>query len=105
MGDIRALHRARGRERRTWCVCFDAYWGYAGETAEISTGTGRVVGNRNGEGYLSLQLPGVPTVPEQRMMMLVVRELPAQKLPPLAGQMKDLVTLLLWKESAVSSWS
>ena len=49
----------------------------------------------DGDKYLSSQFPGVPTIPEQRMMMLVVRELPAQKLPPLAGHTKELVALLL----------
>ena len=34
-------------------------------------------------------------MPEQRMMMFVERELPAQKLPPLAGQTNELVVLLL----------
>lgn len=39
------------------------------------------------------------------MMMLVARELPAQKLPPLAGQTKEWVVLLLLRGSAVSSKS
>ena len=57
-----------------------------------------VLGDLGGEMYLSLQLPGWPTVPVQRMMMLFDREGPVQKVPPVDGQTKALVVGLLFRE-------
>ena len=46
---------------------------------------------------LSLQFPGWPTVPVQRMMMLLTRESEAQKADLLGGQLKvPLFGLLGW---------
>lgn len=43
------------------------------------------------QSYLSSQFPGWPTVPVHRMMMFVDKEAPAQKEPPLKGQVKELI--------------
>lgn len=85
-----------GRKRRTWRECLDAYGGDAGETVgdvSVFSMGGRGVGGSKKEGeeegkegekrgrgiYLSLQFPGWPLVPVQRIMMFVERESPAQK--------------------------
>ena len=50
------------------------------------------------ETHLSLQLPGWPTVPVQRMIILFDREGPLQKSPPVTGQAKESVVGLLFPE-------
>lgn len=41
--------------------------------------------------YLSLQLPGLPVALLHRIMIGPSREFPAQKAPPLAGQLNEFV--------------
>lgn len=48
--------------------------------------------------HLSLQLPGWPTVPVQRTMILFEREGPGQKFPPVDGQTKESLVGLLFPE-------
>ena len=55
-----------------------------------------------GRGYLSLQLPGWPMVPMQRIIMFVVREVLAQKEPPLAGQVIEVLRGILGGVSQVA---
>ena len=95
--------RVGGKDSEVWkwyawglteCVGLETAWWDASETARgcqlgiFWHGLGR-------ENHLSLQLPGWPTVPVQRTMILLDREGPVQKFPPVAGQTKDWLVGLL----------
>ena len=81
----------------TECVGLETAWWDASETARGRQSRMSWHGLKR-ETHLSLQLPGWPTVPVQRTIMLFDREVPVQKFPPLAGQTKDWVVGLLFPQ-------
>lgn len=94
-GDDKFWEREKKKQGHTWReILHPSRWNTR-ETANTHISCEFRKAIEEGWAYLSLQFPGWPTPPSQRMMIFVERDGPAQKEPPVEGQVKALIVWLL----------